>query len=254
MYVLTYILISMAILQWNCRGLRANFNDLGTLCKSYNPQAICLRETHLKQSDSMTMRHFTFYNAYSTDSERAKGGASILVRQGVIHSHISLRTKMQAVAVQLSLFRTITICSVYIPPSENLLVQDLEDLAHQLPTPFVILGDFNSHNPLWGSDSTNNKGKKLEDFIAQNDLSLFNDGSNTYLHPATGTYSSIDLTITDPTLLNDFQWSVHGDMCGSDHFPIVIQPTLPLPEEHNPRWKFSKADWDTSTHPSAQIN
>ena len=165
MLVLTYILISMAIVQWNCRGVAVNFNDLGLLCQTYNPNVICLQETHLKQSDNMSMRQFTFYNAFSPDPERAKGGASILVRQGVIHSQISLRTKLQAVAVQLSLFKTITVCSVYIPPSQNLLVQDLDDLLQQLPTPFVLLGDFNSHNPLWGSNSTNDKGRKLEDFI-----------------------------------------------------------------------------------------
>jgi hypothetical protein len=36
---------------------------------------------------------------------------------------------------------------------------------------------------------------------------------------------------------------VHGDLCGSDHFPVVLEPSVSLPEEHIPRWKFSKADW-----------
>ena len=78
-----------------------------------------------------------------------------------------------------------------------------------------------------------------------NNMSLFNDGSHTYLHPATGTYTSIDLTLSDSSLLQDFDWSVHGDLCGSDHLPIVLEPSLSLPEEHIPRWKFSEADWLT---------
>ena len=65
------------------------------------------------------------------------------------------------------------------------------------------------------------------------------------MHPGSGTYSAIDLSITDPSLLNDFQWSVHSDLCGSDHFPIVLELTSPTPEDHNPQWKFSKVDWFT---------
>ena len=98
---------------------------------------------------------------------------------------------------------------------------------------------------MWGSNSTNDKGKKIEDFLNNNGLSLFNDGTNTYLHPGSGTYTAIDLSIADPSILNDFSWSVHEDLCGSDHFPLVLEPVLPSPEEHNPRWKFTKADWDT---------
>ena len=237
--------ITMAILQWNCRGFRVNFNELSLLAQHYNPQAICLQETHFKDSDNINMRGFSIYNAFSSDSDKAKGGTSVLVRQGVIHSQVPLKTKLQAVAVQLSLFKTITLCSIYIPPSDNLRLQDLDDLVQQLPKPFLLLGDFNSHNPLWGSNSTNDKGKKIEDFLNNNGLSLFNDGTNTYLHPGSGTYTAIDLSIADPSILNDFSWSVHEDLCGSDHFPLVLEPVLPSPEEHNPRWKFTKADWDT---------
>ena len=176
----------MAILQWNCRGFRANFNEIVLLAQTYNPQVICLQETHLKQSDNATMRHFTLYNAFAPDPERAKGGASILIRQGIIHSQVPLKTSLQEVAVKFSFSKTITLCSIYMPPSQTLSLRDLTDLVTQLPKPYILLGDFNGHNPLWGSNSTNDKGKKLEDFIIQNDLSIFNDGSNTYLHPATG--------------------------------------------------------------------
>jgi hypothetical protein len=59
------------------------------------------------------------------------------------------------------------------------------------------MGDFNGHNPLWGSKTTTDKGKKLEDFICQEGLCIFNDGTDTYLHPGNGSYSAIDLTGTD---------------------------------------------------------
>jgi endonuclease/exonuclease/phosphatase family metal-dependent hydrolase len=54
-----------------------------------------------------------------------------------------------------------------IPPNSALGLAQLKNLADQLPTPFIIMGDFNGHNPLWGSKTTTDKGKKFEDFISQ---------------------------------------------------------------------------------------
>ena len=109
----------------------------------------------------------------------------------------------------------------------------------------MILGDFNSHNPLWGSDHITPKGRVIENFISQNDLCLFNDGSNTFLHSGNGTYSAIDLSFASPTLFDRFSWEVHDDCCGSDHFPIILRT---LEDDNNvkqQRWKFKQADWPT---------
>ena len=89
-----------------------------------------------------------------------------------------------------------------------------------------------------------NEGKDLEAVITDHKLCLLNDRSSTYLHPATGTYSSIDLSICSPSLLLDFDWKVGDDLCGSDHFPILLANLQDLPEEDFQRWKLNKADWD----------
>ena len=39
------------IIQWNCRGLRANFNDFRLLCDNYNPIVCCLQGTMLTKVD-----------------------------------------------------------------------------------------------------------------------------------------------------------------------------------------------------------
>jgi len=56
-------------------------------------------------------------------------------------------------------------------------------------------------------------------------LCIFNDGTDThmYLHPGNVSYSTIDLTVTDPSLLLELSWKVHGDLCRSDHFPITLE-------------------------------
>ena len=119
----------------------------------------------------------------------------------------------------------------------------LKQLIDQLPVPFLLLGDFNAHNPIWGSSKQNDNGKKVEDLLNKEGLCIFNDGSSTYLHPGYGTFSSIDLSICDPSILLDYSWSVHHDLCGSDHFPIILKNLFQTSEERLPRYKFDKADW-----------
>jgi hypothetical protein len=85
---------------------------------------------------------------YVDEDERAAGGSTILVRNTVLHSHANLNTDLQAVAVRITLDKTITLCSVYIPPNSALGLAQLKNLADQLPTPFIIMGDFNGHNSL----------------------------------------------------------------------------------------------------------
>ena len=70
--------------------------------------------------------------------------------------HISTGEKK----VIISKSKTITVCSLYLPHSENLNIVLLTHLFAQLPTPFVICGDFNGHRVTWGCDKNN--GREIE--------------------------------------------------------------------------------------------
>jgi len=234
--------MAITLLQWNCRGFRANFNELQLLTSKYIPQAICLQETLLQDTDDINFRGYTPLNTYSDNGPH--GGSTILVRQGILHSPVKLTTNLQAVAVRLTLHVAVTLCSVYVPPTYKLVSGELNSLVNQLPKPFIIMGDLNGHNPIWGSTIINNKGKIIEKLIDDHQLCVFNDDTNTYLHPASGTYSSIDISIATATLLSDFNWSVHDDLCGSDHFPTVLKSVNSSPQLSISRWNFTKADWD----------
>jgi len=231
------------IIQWNCRSFKANYDELSLLIHDHNPIAICLQETFLKENDTITIKHFSIYNHYNIGAGRASGGVSIIVNNDAPHAPISLNTNLQAVAVKISLHKPVTLCSIYLPPGHVLDIRDLDGLMDQIDGPFILLGDFNGHNVLWGCDDNNDRGKKLEDFIDNHRLCLFNDKSKTYLHPATGSYSSLDLTLCDPSLLLDFTWRVGDDLCGSDHFPIFLHSNGPPTRERTQRWKLHKADW-----------
>ena len=91
---------------------------------------------------------------------------------------------------------------------------------------------------------TDKKGKVIESLLNQHQLCMYNNKSNTYLHPATGTYSAIDLSICDPSLFLDYNWKIHDDTCGSDHFPILLENTTDELSKRTPSWNLGKANWD----------
>ena len=72
------------------------------------------------------------------------------------------------------------------------------------------MDDLNGHQLLWNSKTTNDKGKKkLKDFLSQEVLCIC--CSNANLHPPYGTYSAIDITVTDPPQL-DLSCKVREDL------------------------------------------
>lgn len=233
-----------SIIQWNCRGLKGNYNEILILVSLFSPKILCLQETFLKPNDKVDFKNYTSFHHIHHDCQKASGGTSIFVQSDTPHSLLDLTTNLQAKALNVSLTKTITICSIYIPPNSQLNQNDLENLLEQLPRPFMLLGDFNGHSKLWGCSDTNNKGKIIEDFITENDLCLLNDKKPTYLHPASGTYTSLDLSICHPSIYLDFDWSVCEDLHGSDHFPIIIQEIEKSDDDFLPRWNLNKANWE----------
>ena len=148
------------------------------------------------------------------------------------------------IAVKVTLHKSINICSIYIPPYDPINESKLNKLIEQIPKPHILLGDFNSHNTVWGCLQTNKKGKDLENIINSNNLCTLNNKSPTYLNSFISSYSAIHLTLTDPSSYMDYTWKVHNDLCGSDHFPIIIYILQPSHDNNRPsRWKTNKTNW-----------
>ena len=149
------------IIQWHIRETRISYCELLLLITKYCPAIICLQETHLKNNTSINMKNYYSYNYIRQYTDRPCGGLSIIINN-IPHSEITLNTNIQAVAISATLHKTITVCSVYIPPNEEPKELELNKLTEQLPRPFVIMGDYNSHNGIWGSKKTDKKGKVIE--------------------------------------------------------------------------------------------
>ena len=91
------------ILQWNCRGLTANFPELDLLLQTYSPAAICLQETFQNDTKPFNLRKYShFYKNHLKNDGRPGGGVSIFIKRTIPHSHIQLNTPLQATAVRIS--------------------------------------------------------------------------------------------------------------------------------------------------------
>ena len=54
------------------------------------------------------------------------------------------------------------------------------------------------------------------------DLCILHDGSAALVHDATGSTSALYISICAPSLVLDYEWKIHENLCGSDHFPVIL--------------------------------
>ncbi|GFT03475.1 putative RNA-directed DNA polymerase from transposon X-element [Trichonephila clavipes] len=88
------------------------------------------------------------------------GGVCLFTSNLYPSTVVTLHTSLQAVAVRIHVHSLVTVCCVYLPPNDVVPQVDLNHLVSQLPAPFIWLGDFNGHSPLWGHDVTNSRGRQ----------------------------------------------------------------------------------------------
>ena len=67
------------IIQWNCRGLRANYDELQLLLNDYDPAVVCLQETYLKEPNHVTFRNYNLFNTFAVGDGRGTGGVTIII-------------------------------------------------------------------------------------------------------------------------------------------------------------------------------
>ena len=234
----------MSFIQWNCNGFNIRRDEVRVLTSNFNPLCIFLQETHFKPNDNPVLRNYTFYRNDDTSGNRAHGGVATLVSDSVHSSPLPLTTPLQAVAVRVHVPQPVTFCNIYLPEWAPATPPNLQSLVSQLPHPYVLLGDVNAHSPLWGDTMADGRGCMLESFIDDNDLILLNNGQKTRFNSFNGSFSAIDLSICSPSAASLFEFSVHNDLCGSDHFPIILRLQTDFQIPSRPaQWSLKRANW-----------
>ncbi|KAA0201988.1 hypothetical protein HAZT_HAZT007569, partial [Hyalella azteca] len=155
----------MTILQWNCRGYRANSSEFLPLLYDLGLAYAGLQESMLGQ---FVPRPPSGYSVL-THSQAVRGapgdGLMCFISNDRAFQRIALQTPLQAVAVRLQLHRLLTVCNIYVPPRYPLSIYDLVQLSRQLPPPYLIIGDFNARNQIWEDTITNQHGDIVEQFL-----------------------------------------------------------------------------------------
>lgn len=226
------------ILQWNIKGYNNNYNELSNLIKKHKPNIISLQETHFKNNFNIPVPiNFSIYKSQNS---------AILIHNSIQHCYIGSLDTFDTVAVKIISKTTFYLYSTYLNPSKSFNLNDLSDLFPHVSHPIVITGDMNSWHPLWGSSSSNSRGKILSKFITQSNLVILNDGSPTHFSTHK-TFTNIDLTLTSSDLSIQSEWQIEKDLYSSDHYPII---TTMFSENYSlnnvrtkPLFNTKKANW-----------
>ena len=100
------------IIQWNVRGLRANFEELRLLCNQYNPQIVAVQECQLRKDKIINLTGFSGITK-SSPGDNATGGVTLYMNEPILFSEIKLDNDLQAVAVRVSAKKTLTVCIIF---------------------------------------------------------------------------------------------------------------------------------------------
>ncbi|KAG5858204.1 hypothetical protein JTB14_015259 [Gonioctena quinquepunctata] len=150
---------------------------------------------------------------------------------------------IQAVAVQVDFPYKMTICNIYLS-EYNWTLNDSIELVEQLPTPYLLPGDFNAHNQLWRSIRVDARGRVVKQFINDMGLVIMNNGDGIFFNSRSNNISAIDLTICSAEIAADFLWSSLSHHNGTDHFPVAIECADRLMNQNVPqRWRSEQANW-----------
>ena len=232
----------MSILQWNICGYGAKYPNLKKLVKDESPACVCLQETMLGSRHPKPPSGYTLLT--DMDAATSPGhGLGILVHTSIPFIQINVMTPLNTLIARIQIDdQMVTVCNLYISPSQRLTIEQINNLITQLPTPFLILGDINAKHNLWGDQQIYPRGRIFENTILNNNITIMNTGSSTHFHCQTGTFHSVDISLCSPVLLPLFVWRTLDDLHGSDHFPILINSDHSLPSRPV-RYNIKRAKW-----------
>ena len=126
-------------------------------------------------------REYKFY-ATTPPSQRSKGGTAVAIKKKITQKRLNIRTTIQVVALEVYLIGKgkRTVCSFYLPLTDQMTKEDMRDLLEQLPAPMILLGDFNTHNLLWGSEKMYTRGRMMEKVLIRYNILYINKKEETY--------------------------------------------------------------------------
>ncbi len=76
------------------------------------------------------------------------GCSAIFISSSLTFTVLPVKSPLEVVAGRLHLQRNFTFCSIYLPPNTPVSREDFTTVLRLLPSPFLLLGDFNGRHQL----------------------------------------------------------------------------------------------------------
>ena len=152
-----------------------------------------------------------------------------------------MRNEAQIVAARVNYGGSFTVSSVYFSNTHNFNSDIVTDIITQLPQPFLLLGDFNANNTLWGCKDTIPRGRIMDKIVADYQLNILNNWAPTRIYGSSE--SAIDLSICSQTLQANTNWTTFETPRDSDHCPILLTLNACARERGVKYRSLRKMDW-----------
>ena len=184
-------------LQSNAQGINSHGIELIQFVNDNTNtfHVLYIQETWYQEENILQFPNYTCLSKNRTTQTRE--GCAIYVHSSIHFDNICNDFTSETQVVDIILGKqTITIVNYY-NPCKQITHGEIDSLITKVKdkTKAIIVGDFNSHNSIWGSEKTTPNGRLVENFVLQNDLVILNDGSGTRLDPHSGKTSCLDLTL-----------------------------------------------------------
>ncbi|XP_014671672.1 PREDICTED: uncharacterized protein LOC106812338 [Priapulus caudatus] len=211
---------ALSIISCNVTGLSDPKQDLlAELCRKNECHILCLQETRRgptskrPQIAGMTLTAERQNNTY---------GSAIFVRDGltVDKSLPTDDTDIEALTIE---FKGITVTSVYKRPRAKFALPCRATINDGRIN--VIIGDFNSHNVIWGYSQTDADGRRVEKWSDDNQLSLIHDENlpGSFYSPQLKCHYNLDLMFVSTSIAGQCEKAVLDPIKGTKHRPIVLK-------------------------------
>ncbi len=211
------------------------------------PDIICIQETWIYDDSLPYIKGYSSVHDFRTSK---KGGGSAIYVKDNINYNIIKKIKFEDIEIEAVGIKfmcgnneLITLLSVYIAPSQILKEEHLNKLL--VANKLMIVGDLNAKSPLWGSPIRDVRGKLVEKFLEDNNLSCLNSGEGTRFNER-GPLSHLDIVISNSNMGVNISCEVGKDRMGSDHYPLILEYETSVNKIElglNSRYCYKRANW-----------
>lgn len=210
---------------WNANSLQNKLTEFQNYLMESEIDVALISETHFKSNKVIKIPN---YNVYRRDRDNNRGGGvAIFVKQNIHHHLLPNADSNRIEVIGIEIITTegkVNLFSIYIPPGDDLIFEELDKIFIDNTSPCIVAGDFNAKNTIWKCNLTNLRGKKLLDYTDQRKFTVVAPDEPTHLHSANNTKDILDIA-----LIRNIKWQIELNVeikLSSDHLPVLMNIQL----------------------------